>query len=120
MDAKNANQVGRYLYNHIDGAFKKVNSSNTCDVYITVLYQLPWRVRPIGEFDKIHEMTICISITHYAGKIRMNMIEVSPDEVTLGHVVFDETTQLDKLSETAFAKVKKFLAKYYSEYDFLY
>ena len=120
MDAKNANQVGRYLYNHIDGAFKKVNSSNTCDVYITVLYQLPWQVRPIGEFDKIHEMTICISITHYAGKIRMNMIEVSPEEVTLGHVVFDENTQLDKLSEMAFAKVKKFLAKYYSEYDFLY
>ena len=120
MDAKNANQVGKYLYNHIDGAFKKVNSSNTCDVYMTVLYQLPWEVRPIGKFDVVEEMTLVISITHYAGKIRLNVIEVSPEEVTLGHIVFPETTPMESLPELAMTKIRKFLSKYYAEYDFLY
>lgn len=120
MNAKQVNQVGKYVYKHLDGAFKVVTHSNTCDVYSTVLYQLPRLKCPIGKWDDIYEMTLCISFTTYANKLRMNVNEVSPNEVTLGHIVVDDSIDVKELPSLIMSKIRKFVMKRYADYDFLY
>lgn len=115
------NRIGRYLYNHIDSAYRYKASSNTSDVYITVMYQLPVVRRPIGD-QEVHEMHIIISVTTYADKIRVNLIEISPDEVTLGHMAIpqDMVDNLDDLKKYILARIQKLLNKRYANYDFIY
>lgn len=115
------NRIGRYLYNHIDSAYRYKASSNTSDVYMTVMYQLPVVRRPIGD-QKVHEMHIIISVTTYADKIRVNLIEISPDEVTLGHMAIpqDMVDNLDDLKKYILARIQKLLNKRYANYDFIY
>lgn len=115
------NRIGRYLYNHIDSAYRYKASSNTSDVYMTVMYQLPVVRRPIGD-QEVHEMHIIISVTTYADKIRVNLIEISPDEITLGHMAIpqDMVDNLDDLKKYILARIQKLLNKRYANYDFIY
>ena len=81
------NRVGKYLYKNIDGAFKYKTSSNACDIYFTLLYQLPLESRDESkgkEYNDIHEITVDINITTYQNKIRVNVIEMTPKQRTLG------------------------------------
>lgn len=119
------NKVGKYLYKNIDGAFKYKTSSNTCDVYFTLLYQLPYWDRIPGkgsDYNDVHEMTINISMTTYQNKIRVNIIEITPDERTLGSFVL-KPEQLEDLSLTKkliLDKIRNRVEKVYEDYDFLY
>ena len=119
------NKVGKYLYKNIDGAFKYKTSSNTCDVYFTLLYQLPYWDRIPGkgsDYNDVHEMTINISMTTYQNKIRVNILEVTPDERTLGSFVV-KPEQLEDLSITKkliLDKIRNRVEKVYEDYDFLY
>lgn len=115
------NRISRYLYNHIDSAYRYKTSSNTVDVYMTVMYQLPVVRRPIGD-QEVHEMHIIISVTTYADKIRVNLIEISPDERTLGHMAIPEdlVDNLEGLKKYILARIQKLLNKLYANYDFIY
>ena len=119
------NKVGKYLYKNIDGAFKYKTSSNTCDVYFTLLYQLPYWDRIPGkgsDYNDVHEMTINISMTTYQNKIRVNIIEVTPYERTLGSFVL-KPEQLEDLSITKkliLDRIRNRVEKVYEDYDFLY
>ena len=109
------NKVGKYLYNHLDGAFRFSKSSNMCDVYFLLLYQAE------GD-DEVHEMHIDINVTTYQNKIRVNIIEVTPEERTLGyncyepHVFDDLEAGKDRIYKTIVRKV----SKAYEDYDFLF
>lgn len=119
------NRVGKYLYKNLDGAFKIKNSSNTCDVYTTVLYQLPYLQRIPGkgkEYNDVHEMTLNLNITTYQNKVRINIIEMDPNERTIGYDLYKPEV-LDDLREAErliYQKVCKRLSKTYQEYDFLF
>lgn len=119
------NKVGKYLYKNIDGAFKYKTSSNTCDVYFTLLYQLPYWDRIPGkgsDYNDVHEMTINISMTTYQNKIRVNILEVTPDERTLGSFVL-KPEQIEDLSITKrliLDRIRNRVEKVYEDYDFLY
>lgn len=119
------NKVGKYLYENIDGAFKYKTSSNTCDVYFTLLYQLPYWDRIPGkgsDYNDVHEMTININMTTYQNKIRVNIIEVTPEERTLGSFVL-KPEQLEDLSITKkliLDRIRNRVEKVYEDYDFLY
>ena len=114
-------RVGKYLYNNIDSAYKFKSSSNTYDVYITVFYQLPTANRSPYDED-IHEMNININITTYQNKLRVNTIEMSSAERTLGFDLFKPETlkNLKEACEMIYDKVCKRIVKAYEDYDFIF
>ena len=114
------NMVGKYLYKHLDGAFKYTKDRNTYDVYVILLYELKeeWGGTP----NEVEEMTIDISITTYQNKIRVDTIEVTPQERTLGFDLFKVEDMLDM--ELAMSiikwKVGNRIRKAYSHYIILF
>ena len=119
------NRVGKYLYNHLDGAFKFQTSSNTFDVYTTILYQLPRYAQIPGkgvEYNDVHEMVLNLSITTYMNKVRVNIIEMSPEERTIGFDVYapEVLQDLEEAKRIIFQKVCKRISKAYEDYLFLF
>lgn len=120
------NQVGQYLYKHIDGAYKAVRKSNQYDIYMNVYYQLPRLQQVPGRqaegYNDMHEMKLNINLTTYQNKIRVNIHEISPEEWTFGYILIEP----EKLQDVQFAreliyeKVKQKIEKHYKDYLFLF
>lgn len=129
------NSLGKYLYKHIDGALDYKKSSNMFDLYTLVLYEIPHELITKyhieeDKYKQVYEMVININLTGYDQKIRVNLIETSPDEVTIGSKTFD----LEKLrksnpdQQTYFSIIKDMIFDYlirrlenrYQDYDFIY
>lgn len=106
--------IGKYLSKQFKGS-KILKSSNMCDVYITLLYQ------SLYTNDSIHEMVLDINITTYQNKIRVNIIEVSPYERTIGFDLFDTNTLLNitDMCKKVYNKIITRVSKAYQDYDFL-
>lgn len=123
--SQQVNRVGKYLYKTLDGAFKFKVSSNMYDVYVTLLYQIP-RLQQIPgkgkDYNDVHEMTLDINITTYQNKIRVNIIELTPDERTLGFDLFkpEEMKDLQLAKKLILDKVRRRVSKAYQDYDFLF
>lgn len=118
------NKVGQYLYKNLDGAFKIEKTGNMCDVYFMILYEIPkqkWRVG-YPEDKKLNEMHINLNITTYQNKIRVNVIEVSPEERTLGCYTFSPEVMEDlpQARKLIYDKVVKRVSKVYEDYDFVF
>lgn len=79
---KQVNRVGKYLYKHLDGAYKYDQHANECDVYVTLLYEVKEEYG--GTPNDVQEMTININITTYSNKLRVNTLELTPENRTLG------------------------------------
>lgn len=121
------NRVGKYLYKHLDGAFKFKISGNTYDVWMTVLYQIPPRLVKIYKLDNpkyldVNEMTLNLNITTYQNKIRVNVIEVTPEEKTIGFDVFppEKLQDLRQAYELIYNKVVKRVSKEFEDFEFLF
>ena len=121
------NKIGKYLYKHLDGAYKIEFSVNTCDVYVTLLYQLKYLNRIPGrgrEYNGVHEMTLNLNITAYNNKsIRVNVTELTPEERTIGHQVYSPEIvfNLEEAKKVIFGKIVKQVSKLYEEeYDFIF
>lgn len=119
------NRIGKYLYKNLDGAFKYKTSSNTCDVYFTLLYQIPHLQRIPGkgkEYNDVHEMVIDLNITTYQNKVRVNIIEMDLNERTIGYDVYlpEKLQDLESAKKTILNKVIKKVGKAYEDYDFLF
>lgn len=119
------NIVGRYLYNTIDSAYNIKNTTNTCDVYMTVYYQIPQlAVRPGREktYSEMYEMNINISLTTYQNKLRMNLIVMDPEEETLDFSVWapEKLKDLEDAKKRILTRVEKILTKYFAEYEFVF
>ena len=120
------NRVGKYLYKHIDGAKSIKYTGNTCDVYVEVLYQVPYWERIPGKeaegYNDVKSMMIDVNITTYQNKLRVNTIEVSPEEKTLGFDLYDPKLleDLESAKEMIWAKVIKRISTAYKDYDFTF
>ena len=114
------NRVGKYLYNNLDGAYKFTKGPNTYDVYVTLLYELKEEYG--GVPNDVQEMTINISITTYKDKIRVNTIEMTPEERTLGFDLFPvESMEDPKLAMSIIQwKVGNRIRKAYKNYKILF
>lgn len=112
------NRIGKYLYKNIDGSFKYRTSSNTADVYFTIYYQSP----DSGVEDDVSEMVIDLNITTYQNKIRVNVIELSPEERTLGYDLYlpEDAADLPTIQHTILNKVIRRVSKAYQEYNFIF
>ena len=123
--SQQVNKIGSYLYRNLDGAFKFKKSSNMYDVYVTLLYQIPYWDRIPGKgkaYNDVHEMTLNLNITTYQNKIRVNVIELTPEERTLGYDLYSpEIAQdLENAKTIIFNKVVKRISKAYEDYDILF
>lgn len=109
------NKLGKYLYKHIDGAFRYKTSSNTSDVYMTLLYQEQGS-------DVVEEMTLDLNLTTYQNKVRVNILEVTPNERTIGYDLYppEKLEDLNEAYKLVFNKVVKRISKAYEEYEFLF
>lgn len=127
------NSLGKYLYKNLDGAIDFKKSANMFDVYTIVLYQIPYEFLKkynITEekYKEVYEMTLNINLTTYQSKIRCNIIEMSPEEVTLGSMTLnvEKFRKLDPqnyfynimmhITDYIYRRIEK----YYEDYDFLY
>ena len=113
-------KVGQYIQKQLDGAFKGLSSSDTYDIWVTLLYQLKEEFG--GDPNDVEEMTINISITTYANKLRVNTIEVSPEEKTLGCDIIkpSEYANLETLKKVILWKVGKRIRKEYADCNVLF
>lgn len=111
--SKQVNRVGRYLYKTFKG-LKYTTSSNMCDVYIMLLYAEP-------ESNDVQEMILDINITTYQNKIRINIIEVTPKEQTIGFDLYtsEEMMNLQEASKKIYQKILKRVYRAYEDFDFL-
>lgn len=110
------NKVGKYLKQHIDGAYKiKFNAMN-CEVWMRMYYQVP---RDLSSFREIHFL---IDITSYQNKLRVNLIEDTAMEKTVGQVILkpEELTDLESVKAKILEKIQRFIAKEYADYEFVY
>lgn len=114
------NMVGKYLYKNLDGAYKFTKDRNTFDVYVTLLYELKEEYGGIP--NDVQEMTINISITTYQNKIRVDTIEMTPEERTLGFDLFKVEDMLDMelAMSTIKWKVGNRIRKAYKNYIILF
>jgi len=120
---KQVNIVGKYLYNNIDGAFECKSSSNNFDVWLTILYEVPdMGPRYQRLDDQLHEMVINLNLTTYQNKIRVNTIEESPNERTLGFDLFkpEDMLILEDACDRIHKKVVQRISRAYEDYDFVF
>lgn len=118
--SQQVNRIGKYLYNHLDGAFKYMKSGNMYDVYCTLLYQL--KPECGGKVNDVQEMTININITTYQNKIRINIVEITPEERTLGYDIIkpEDMIDLKQAMEIIIWKVGNKIRKTYKDYLILF
>ena len=125
--AQRVNSLGKYLFKNLPGAIDFKKSSNMFDVYTIVLYQIPYDI--IKKYDiteekykEVYEMTININLTTYSNKIRVNFIELTPEELTLGHHVYDHTKYptFKPLKDDILWYLEDRLSRRYEDYDFLF
>ena len=122
--SQQVNKVGKFIYKHIDGAYKIQFSANTCDVYIKIYYQIPGDlvVRYKLDESELNEMSIDISITQYQDKIRVNVIRMDELEATLGFFTIStkEIDSVEALCYQIYQEVCKKVEKAYEDYDFVF
>lgn len=118
------NKLGKYLYKNIDSAEKMMFASNMCDIIFTAYYQLPPELQDNSKgdhYNDIHVMKLDLNITTYQNKIRINIIEISPEEVTIGYDLYaDEVVNdLENAKKRILQKVEKRIQKFYRDRNFL-
>lgn len=91
--SKIVNSVGKYLYGKLDGSYSFKKYSNSCEVKSTILYQIPKEVSDKynlskEEREQVNVMDVTVSITTYSNKVRVEVIEVSPEEKTIDFKTF--------------------------------
>jgi len=119
------NRIGKYLSKTLDGVYNYKKNVQTFDLYTVVYYQYPiMPSRPGGEkrYSDLEEMRLNISLTSYSNKIRVNLIEISPEEQTLKHFVLREkdTIELVVAREKIESEIRKTLNKVFEGYIFIY
>lgn len=120
--SKQVKRIGQYLYKHIDGAYDFKSSSNNYDVYFLLLYELKKELREPGKDYPVQEMKININVTTYQNKVRINIIELTPKERTIGFDLYtpEKVQDLQKAYPVIMEKIYKRIYKAYEDYYFLY
>lgn len=118
------NKVGRYLYEHLDGAFKVAKSPNMYDIWLTLLYQIPSEYLTESEKEDVdvQELTINLNVTTYDDKLRVNIIVEDEYEKTIGTKTFSfaKLDNLEWLRLEILKFIRKKLEKEYEDYDFYF
>ena len=106
------NIIGKYLYKHIDTAYHLTKAPNLTTVYFEISYRE-------NISDDIEIMSLYAEVTTYQNKIRLNIIEITPAEKTLGHDTFSVEIfkDLNKGMQTVLSKLKNRIKKAFDYAD---
>lgn len=131
--SQTVNSIGKYLYKNLSGAIKFKKSSNMFDLWTIVLYQIPHELIKKyniteDKYKEVYEMVININITTYGTKLRVNLIEESPDEYTVGSMTINVEKMKNKNPQAYFDDIMDAIVDYlirrlekrYEDYDFLF
>lgn len=112
--AQTVNRMGKYLSKHLDGVYKTHKSANAYDIYVNFVYQ---SFPEYTESPPVQELNILIMITTYNKKIRIDTIELTPLERTLGFDLFplELLTNTEQGMYLILKSVKENLKKAYPE-----
>lgn len=110
------NKIGKYLKQHIDGAFKIEFKPMECIVTMLMYYQMP------NQPETFEEMNFEISIASYQNKIRVNVTEITALEKTICQIILsqEEANDLPLLKKKILGKIRQRLEKEYEDYEFIY
>lgn len=119
--------VGKALYKRLDGAYSYKATSNTSEVKSTILYQIPVEVSDRynlsqEEREQVNVMDVLIALTTYSNKIRVEVVELSPEEKTIGFRTFPKE-HFDNVQDgvqRVLAFVAKSIKKEFDGYDVLF
>lgn len=124
------NRVGKYFYEHLDGAYKFEKKPNMYDVYFHIVYQIPPEILKKyhitdQKYAEAQIMEINYNITTYQNKIRVDTIVCDPDERTLGFDLFKPELIASMPIEAAvkdviYPKVCRRVEKEFSDYVFYF
>ena len=125
---KLVNTLANYLHKHLDGSWKPVmKEANKCDVYVDVYYQIPADILKLYKiqdprYSELKQIEINLNITTYQNKIRVNTIEVTPEEKTLGFDLFspEKLQNLNEALQLIKQKVEKRIEKEFGDYDYIF
>ena len=124
-------RLGKYLKDNLTGVYKVTEPPNEYVIYTTIFYQIDPEVRKMmkryptelkGIEEDIYEMNIYFNITTYAGKfIRINIIQLDENEMTLGFLRLDklDLLSLPDCKKKLLAYTKKVIEKRYEGYEVL-
>lgn len=119
------NRIGKYLNKNLDGVYKFKIGNSEVNLYLVVYYQIPMLSKRPGEgktLSDLYEMNFNLNLTSYANKIRVNLIEIAPDEQTVGHFVLDSSQVQDMLvaRKIIVDKLIKIINKKFEGYEFIF
>lgn len=129
---KTVKSLGKYLFKNLPSSVDFRFANNTFEIDLEVLYQIPVDIIKTYGLDEetrdVRTLKITISLTSYSNKIRINLIENSEDEKTLGHTTIDMSKYNDVSSQEFFKvamdKIQKFIKRrletIFTDYDFLF
>lgn len=123
-----AKGCAKYVYKNLDGAFEIYKDSQGWIVYSTILYQIPKEVADRygmdeSKFNTVNELDVRIDFKTYADKLRVEVIELKPDEKTIGFKTFKDATFnniQDGYKKTVMAFVVKSINKEFEGFDILF
>lgn len=106
------NRIGKYLSKHLDGVYKTRRGPNTYDIYVHFEYQ---DFPEYTESPPVHKHDILIMLTAYNNKVRVDTIELTEKEKTLGFDTFSSElfNDLKQGMLLVLQAVKKNVAKQY-------
>lgn len=119
------NRLGKYFKKSIDGVYSIKFQPNECVVKFVVYYQAPFMSNDIHkgrQLSDLLEMNIECNITTYSDKIRVNLIELSPDEMTIGQFIIS-TSKFDDWvygREFLWNKIVDKLYETFEGYEFIF
>ena len=111
------NKVGKYLKKNIDGAFEIKFYPMECEVLMRMYYQIPE-----DPSHTVDEMIFSISIVGYQNKVRVNVTEQTDMEKTIGQIILTDEEMLDLslAKKRVLTMIKRFIAREYEGFDFIY
>lgn len=112
--SKLVNQIGKKLYRKYKGS-RYSQSGNMVDIDVYMVYAHP---EPYAE---VEDIKLNINITTYSNKIRINVIELDPQERTICTLIYDIDTlkDIDLTIDKIYKSIYNKISKLYSEYDFI-
>ena len=121
------NSCAKSLYKKLDGAYDIKTNSTTAEVKSTILYQIPAEVSdkynlPDDTRNTVNQMDVRIDLATYSDKLRVEVVQLAPDEYTMGFKTFNSSTfdNVQKGIQKVFDWVKSTIEKQYSGYEVLF
>ena len=124
---KICNTVSKSIKKRFDGAYKYKKSSNICELWSTILYQIPKEVSDRYDLDydtrkDVKVMDVLIHFTSYSGKLRIEVTELSPNEKTIGFKTFKQSifNNMQKGVQSVYDFIKMSIEAEFNGYDILF